>query len=387
MKVKRLEVYGLFGRRAPIKVDFNDDVNIITGRNGAGKTTFLKLLWYILSGNITQAALEIDFDTVFVETSSYNCRVFRQSETTCKAEFQLVGEPREIIEDNYGNDGEDGYFLNDARDVLSERISPIGSSLFFPTFRRIEGGFSMIGSKGSSTGQNSRPTRDLEDAMTSLSRKLSREQHTFVSSISTVDVESLLLKSYAELSEKSNKLQQNVSAEIIEKIRGYRNETEDFNNTSAHSIFSANMVIDDVQRRIESMELERQSIMSSLNAVQALASRLFGHTGIKFGRRINFGEAASAINSDALSAGEKQMLSFICYNAFRSDCVVLIDEPELSLHVDWQRSLFPTLLEQESGNQFIIATHSPFIYSKYPDKELCIDVSEDRGDKEEWEAF
>jgi predicted ATPase len=74
------------------------------------------------------------------------------------------------------------------------------------------------------------------------------------------------------------------------------------------------------------------------------------------------------------------MLSFIAYNAFYRDAVFFIDEPELSLHVDWQRQLFSILLSQQTSNQFVIATHSPFIYSKYPDKELLIDPS--RGDEE-----
>jgi len=53
--------------------------------------------------------------------------------------------------------------------------------------------------------------------------------------------------------------------------------------------------------------------------------------------------------------------------------IILIDEPELSLHVDWQRILFDVLMEQGTDNQFLIATHSPFIYSQFPDKELILD--------------
>ena len=66
------------------------------------------------------------------------------------------------------------------------------------------------------------------------------------------------------------------------------------------------------------------------------------------------------------------MLSFLCYNAFVKSSVVVIDEPELSLHVDWQRMLFATLQEQGTSNQFVVATHSPFIYSKFPDKEILL---------------
>jgi predicted ATPase len=103
--------------------------------------------------------------------------------------------------------------------------------------------------------------------------------------------------------------------------------------------------------------------------------------GIKIGTRLSFGDAAGAIDSDSLSAGEKQMLSFICYNAFYRNSVIFIDEPELSLHVDWQRQLFSILQRQQTSNQFIVATHSPFIYSKYPEKEFIL--IDDRGDAEE----
>ena len=72
------------------------------------------------------------------------------------------------------------------------------------------------------------------------------------------------------------------------------------------------------------------------------------------------------------------MLSFLCYNTFSKNKVIFIDEPELSLHPDWQRLLVPTLLKQGNNNQFFIATHSPFIYTKYPDKEIMI--SSDKGE-------
>ena len=101
------------------------------------------------------------------------------------------------------------------------------------------------------------------------------------------------------------------------------------------------------------------------------------HKGIRVTAGVTLGEEDEAIESDKLSAGEKQMLSFWCYNTFSENTAIFIDEPELSLHVDWQRILLPTLLEQETGNQFFVATHSPFIYTKYPEREILLD--EDRG--------
>ena len=111
------------------------------------------------------------------------------------------------------------------------------------------------------------------------------------------------------------------------------------------------------------------------NAIQIVEKLVLGETtdGITFGEGrddIAIGEINEAISSDKLSSGEKQMLSFLCYNAFYKDTAIFIDEPELSLHVDWQRLLLPTLLDQSTGNQFFIATHSPFIFSGYQHKEI-----------------
>ena len=68
------------------------------------------------------------------------------------------------------------------------------------------------------------------------------------------------------------------------------------------------------------------------------------------------------------------MLGFLCYNAFSDNTVIFIDEPELSLHQDWQDILFPLLLKQETGNQFFVATHSEFIYNQFPDKEHILNL-------------
>ncbi|GAA3968023.1 AAA family ATPase [Mucilaginibacter dorajii] len=66
-----------------------------------------------------------------------------------------------------------------------------------------------------------------------------------------------------------------------------------------------------------------------------------------------------------LSSGEKQIINifskfFFCH---RKDLIFLIDEPELSLSLNWQRNLLPDVIN--SGNcAFLFAiTHSPFIFN------------------------
>jgi predicted ATPase len=249
-----------------------------------------------------------------------------------------------------------------------------GRSVFFPTFRRIEGGFSINSRRTSGTiSRQLRARNDLEEVLATLSRGLTNEPHTFVSTISTVDIVTLLLRKYADLSEEANALQARTSQEIIDRIKTIRPQGD-----QSQQLNTATTVLQEISSRIEEMGKKRQIIMAPMDEVKELVERLFQNTGISFGPRLSFGDAARSVNSDLLSAGEKQMLSFVCYNAFYRDSIIFIDEPELSLHVDWQRQLFPMLSRQQSSNQFITATHSPFIYSKYPDKE--IEIGLDRGD-------
>jgi predicted ATP-dependent endonuclease of OLD family len=41
--------------------------------------------------------------------------------------------------------------------------------------------------------------------------------------------------------------------------------------------------------------------------------------------------------------------------------IVLIDEPEISLHIDWQRKLLRKMQQQLGERQIIVCTHSPEI--------------------------
>lgn len=120
--------------------------------------------------------------------------------------------------------------------------------------------------------------------------------------------------------------------------------------------------------------------MKPFTVLSDLIQEIFSDKSIKITKSLTLGETKEAITSDKLSAGEKQMLSFLCYNFFSDNTSIFIDEPELSLHTDWQRILFPTLLEQSTNNQFFVATHSPFIYSQFPDKEHILDI--DKGGEE-----
>jgi predicted ATP-dependent endonuclease of OLD family len=195
-----------------------------------------------------------------------------------------------------------------------------------------------------------------------------------LASISTDDIVSLLTQEYADTSERTNALHTNLSTFITKRIQDYsmmqdKKETEILKNAVS--------ILEEIRKEVDRVSEKREDLLRPLSVLLELISQFFQYSGIRFTEGITLGEAKEAISSEKLSSGEKQMLSFLCYNAFTKNSTIFIDEPELSLHVDWQRLLFPTLLKQGTGNQFIVATHSPMIYSKYPDKELVLDT--DKG--------
>lgn len=79
---------------------------------------------------------------------------------------------------------------------------------------------------------------------------------------------------------------------------------------------------------------------------------------------------------DILSSGERQLLVIIAnvmLNMYADNSgVIVIDEPEISLHLKWQEMFSETILEVSPNTQFIMATHSPDIVGELVDK--CISV-------------
>lgn len=71
-----------------------------------------------------------------------------------------------------------------------------------------------------------------------------------------------------------------------------------------------------------------------------------------------------------LSSGEKQIISLFSkiYLEFTKDFIVLFDEPELSLSIEWQKLLLPDIVSSEKCKFLISVTHSPFIFKNELDE-------------------
>jgi len=91
------------------------------------------------------------------------------------------------------------------------------------------------------------------------------------------------------------------------------------------------------------------------------------------------------LNINQLSSGEKTLLALVADLARRlaianphrenpliGNGVVLIDEVDLHLHPRWQRKVVPQLQKTFPNCQFIVTTHSPLVLSSVPHKNVII---------------
>lgn len=97
-----------------------------------------------------------------------------------------------------------------------------------------------------------------------------------------------------------------------------------------------------------------------------LVDELFEATGKKIDRTSNeifFNHLGERITPYVLSSGEKQMLIILLTVLVenREPYVLLMDEPEISLHIEWQQRLLELITDLNPYAQVILTTHSPAV--------------------------
>lgn len=81
--------------------------------------------------------------------------------------------------------------------------------------------------------------------------------------------------------------------------------------------------------------------------------------------RVIFKKGKITMEMDRLSAGEKQILLLLFTLFLMEDkpTVLLLDEPEISLHIEWQDRLISLMQDLNPNCQIILTTHSPNIFA------------------------
>lgn len=85
-------------------------------------------------------------------------------------------------------------------------------------------------------------------------------------------------------------------------------------------------------------------------------------------------KSKNIVTLENLSSGEKQLLSLfsLLYLEEEKNYIVIFDEPELSLSIEWQEMLLPDMLKSGKCKFLVAATHSPFIFDNELDSKTGI---------------
>jgi len=170
------------------------------------------------------------------------------------------------------------------------------------------------------------------------------------------------MESGLDTSEESGKVNLRAS---LEKSQNWKNEEQ-------------KQILYRILKKVNIDRWEKLEIFSNLNLKIALFTKIINshlnkkrlEINHKKGFIIKQSETEQNIPLDLLSSGEKHIIILFYWLIFETenDSLVMIDEPEISLHVEWQLNFISNLMAiknskvKELNNlRFIIATHSPQI--------------------------
>jgi energy-coupling factor transporter ATP-binding protein EcfA2 len=148
------------------------------------------------------------------------------------------------------------------------------------------------------------------------------------------------------------------------------------NSTYALSVGLLNPYIQSLESRLAAVD----SIYHILNKFITLINSLL--TDKEIGFRLSYGfyiknRLGEDLDTNQLSSGEQQLLLLLSYVIVARDqpSVFMIDEPEISLNIKWQRKFVNILLDITEGAniQFIFASHSMELISQHRDRVVVME--------------
>lgn len=428
--VKHIEAVGVHGR-FDLRLQFQPGVNIVVGRNGTGKTTLLHLLANIMAGDYSRFAF-LSFQSICAglgdggiitvthgeANGEPTIRAVRDGE--CIAEIP-VAPVREFGEGRIPPDGSPHMRRRMLGEMEVERLAelePILRTAYFPAFRTMIEAWAAMEERVARTppqrwreratgrarvwfgafvpsvnfpslleiedrlGAQIREARLavaradrqlLTEAFLDIFRALSEPGAGVVEgadsilseirelfdrlSESPLKTESLILTGmYSQLRQLIRRFSVGEEAEstAVRVLKVYEEMLEQVVNVQERSFEDIQRYLSSVNEFLEDKALEVDPEPSK-----------YRRTAVG----VSFSDGSYTASLRPLSSGERQIVTLIYAATHMSkQQLVLIDEPEISLHVDWQRMLIRRMAEQLGDRQIIACTHSPVIGADYEDR-------------------
>lgn len=146
-----------------------------------------------------------------------------------------------------------------------------------------------------------------------------------------------------------------------------------------------NRIIEVLQSGHPDAAQRAQKLSAPKKLFQDIIDNLYADTGKKIIRtenEIRFTQIGETLVPYQLSSGEKQILAILLTVLVedQQNYVLFMDEPEVSLHIDWQQQLIDLILQLNPNVQIILTTHSPaVIMNGWMDKVTEVSDITDQG--------
>lgn len=272
-------------------------------------------------------------------------------------------------------DGEAGDFRNIIEFKKAIKVAFDQEILYFPTYRRIEEDISKL---GLDTEKDRVKNKLIQFGMTDVEKArdklLSTIQAAAINGFTKMT--GVLLKQYLN-GELSSDLSYSIDSDklsiALDRI-GDEIELSDKNKikelVANNEIYNLENVylLNLIKNLINSYEKQNQydervkKFVSVCNGYLNGKSYVYDESNVTL--KIVRDSTNVPINIQNLSSGEKQVISMFSklYIEDTKDCIILFDEPELSLSIKWQSKFLPDIMHSEKCSTLVAVTHSPFIF-------------------------
>lgn len=310
--IAKVEINNLWGVYN-LKWDLDSDVNILSGINGSGKSTILDCIAALIGYAEIPENLSDNVNSIKITFNNGKCISFEKIEDTIR-NIELKAKTnktyKNIISDLRKNEGDD-----------------------YKRIKAIKIGFVAL-------DDLKLTINDLHeiiniDIISTFDNILSKSELKFDSDVKTeLDRELFILqKKYLDY-------QLNIGKRAFEAISNSENNSESFPD-------------------IKNIKKQHENFINIID-------NLFSATNKKINREKNeltFLFNNKEISVYKLSSGEKQLLLILLTILLQDNkqSIIFMDEPEISLHFDWQKKLIEFIKILNPNSQIIIATHSPAV--------------------------
>ena len=260
--------------------------------------------------------------------------------------------------------------------------------VYFPTYRRIEQDEHELGLDFDET-----TIRGREYMRRASIRRL--RQNNLLIQFGMSDVEKTIDKVLNEIGRNAVKSFQDMAATLVNQYLIDKQEQEKIKKLDKNKLGTILSRIDKISEEtkktilnLEETELkDKQELVRLLsNLIEAydnqkeqddniknfcdvcnkyLRNKAFYYDENNLSLKILKNENKKEIEMKDLSSGEKQIISIfskLYLDNANKDCIILFDEPELSISIDWQKTLIMDIMNTKKCSLLIAVTHSPFIF-------------------------